>query len=649
MITTVSSVTALNAALKAAQAGDSILLTAGTYTGTVASYLNFAGNVTVTSADAGHPATLTNLNVTSSSGLTFSGLDFRADGAGPDNPFLVARSHDVTLTGLDVHGSADGLQNDRAAMLVRDSANVTVSDSVFHDLWIGIGHLNNDHLTIAGNTFKEIQMDGIRGGGSSFVTITRNTFSNFHPAATDHPDAIQFWTSNTTTSAHDIAVTENVFMRGSGTGVIPQGIFFNDEVGTLPYQHLTITGNMLAGAGYNGIAIFHGDDVVVKDNVVVGFMDYKSWIRLEKVDGGTVSGNETTLLMLTATDTNLVSTDNIIVAQVSDGGAAYLSAWQAIYDAPTNATFTGTSGADTLVGSAGADVLSGGLGDDVYVVNSTGDSVVEAIGGGSDLVQSALSQTLAGNVERLTLTGAAAVNGYGNELANVLTGNGAANLLSGGAGNDTLNGGAGGDTLQGGDGADKIVGGLGADRMEGGAGDDYYIVDDPNDLCVETLTGTAGGYDYVAASVGYTLGANVERLTLSGAGAMDGAGNALGNLISGGAGANKLSGLAGADTLSGLGGDDTLVGGTGDDVLTGGAGADRFVFAVGDGHDQVRDFGAGGEHDAVDVSAFLMAGYLPTLTDAAGGVTISFATGDSIYLTGIHPASLQATSTGWVF
>ena len=40
-----------------------------------------------------------------------------------------------------------------------------------------------------------------------------------------------------------------------------------------------------------------------------------------------------------------------------------------------------------------------------------------------------MSYALAGNVERLTLTGGLALDGTGNALDNILTGNGAANRL----------------------------------------------------------------------------------------------------------------------------------------------------------------------------------------------------------------------------
>ena len=81
--------------------------------------------------------------------------------------------------------------------------------------------------------------------------------------------------------------------------------------------------------------------------------------------------------------------------------------------------------------------MAGGAGNDTYVVDNVGDIVVEKAGEGTDLVQSSVTFTLAANVENLTLTGGANINGTGNALGNFLVGN---------TGNNTLNGGAGADT-----------------------------------------------------------------------------------------------------------------------------------------------------------------------------------------------------------
>ncbi len=150
-------------------------------------------------------------------------------------------------------------------------------------------------------------------------------------------------------------------------------------------------------------------------------------------------------------------------------------------------------------------------------------------------------------------------------------------------GNDVILGGAGDDRIHGGGGDDTLDGGAGADRMTGGPGNDSYIVDDPGDVVAEKA---GEGIDDVISAISWTLPDNVENLELV-APAVEGAGNALANVIEGSAGANVLSGGAGddslfgnggADTLAGGDGNDRLIGGGGRDILTGGAGVDTFVW-----------------------------------------------------------------------
>ena len=99
--------------------------------------------------------------------------------------------------------------------------------------------------------------------------------------------------------------------------------------------------------------------------------------------------------------------------------------------------------------------------------------------------------------------------------------------------------------------------------MVGGAGDDVYVVDNAGDVVVEAA---GEGVDLVQSSVTHTLGDNVENLTLTGSGAINGMGNSLANYITGNSAANTLAGGDGNDTLDGGTGADTMTGGVGDDV-----------------------------------------------------------------------------------
>ena len=95
--------------------------------------------------------------------------------------------------------------------------------------------------------------------------------------------------------------------------------------------------------------------------------------------------------------------------------------------------------------------------------------------------------------------------------------------------------------------------------MAGGVGNDTYTVDVATDVVTEALT---AGTDSVVASLNYTLGANVENLTLAGA-ALTGTGNTLNNVLTGNALNNLLSGLAGSDQLDGGAGNDRSMAGRG--------------------------------------------------------------------------------------
>jgi len=227
----------------------------------------------------------------------------------------------------------------------------------------------------------------------------------------------------------------------------------------------------------------------------------------------------------------------------------------------------GNSANNTLNGGSGADTMTGGAGDDIYVIDNAGDSITEISGEGIDLVQSLISYTLGSNLENLTLTGSSGLTGTGNSFDNVLTGNSGANTLTGDAGNDIIDGGSGNDT------------------MIGGLGNDIYFVNASGDLVTENAN---EGIDTVNSSVAFTLGAEIENLTLTGSSAINGTGNALDNVLIGNTGANALNGGSGNDTIDGGSGNDTMIGGTGDDTFNVGATGDVVTENASEGNDTIQ-------------------------------------------------------------
>jgi Ca2+-binding RTX toxin-like protein len=260
----------------------------------------------------------------------------------------------------------------------------------------------------------------------------------------------------------------------------------------------------------------------------------------------------------------------------------------AIYGYGGNDTLDGGLGNDYLDGGTGADSMSGGLGNDNYVVDQVGDVVTEGLFGGTDRVYSSISYGLGANVENLSLTGVANINGVGNGLANSIIGN---------SGHNTLNGGAG------------------ADAMAGGLGNDTYVVDHAGDTVSE---GAGAGTDRVLASVSYTLvDPDVENLTMTGFGAVNGTGNGAANTIVGNGAANTLLGLAGNDSISAGAGNDVVQGGIGSDTLRGGTGNDVLravdnVFFVNDGAEDRFVFdtalNAATNVDLIDKASFTQGG-----------------------------------------
>ena len=142
---------------------------------------------------------------------------------------------------------------------------------------------------------------------------------------------------------------------------------------------------------------------------------------------------------------------------------------------------------------------------------------------------------------------------------------------------------------------------------------------------------------------------------------------------------DRLIGTSGSDAIDARSGNDYLNGGAGDDRLTGGGGFDQFVLATGGGHDTITDYQPGEDifftfgyvtnnpgdpvHDSaphnLSVGEKIVSSEGHVLTvgeDSTGSVTLTWDTGDSLTLQGVHASAISSaalsfypTDMGWQF
>ena len=495
---------------------------------------------------------------------TMSGLDgddtYVIDATG--DVIIDSSGHDtveVAFTAAGTYTLASGLED----------AKVTAAATLAVNL---VGNSDNNKLTgnAAANTLTAGDgNDTLDGGAGNDIMIGGSGNDTYYVDATGDvvTEAADAGSDRVYASLASYTLTANVerlYYNGSGNFNATGNALDNDIYGG--------DGNDTINGGAGSDALYGGKG---NDSVLGGDGDDALYVGTganDVADGG--AGNDMLILdgnfgdfvrtRLTATDTRLVNSisgESVTIRNIEtvlfNGVSKTLE--QVNFNLPSvgNDNLEGSGGADTMDGGAGSDTMAGLGGDDTYVVDVATDVVVEADGGGKDQVQVAFkaagTYAMTDFVEDATITGTLAVNVVGNDQNNVLTGNSAANMLSGGGGDD------------------KLIGGAGNDTLIGGAGNDVYVVDVAGDVVTE---GASAGTDRVETGLAsYTLAANVENLTYTGAAAFAGIGNVLDNIIIGGVGKDTLTGGLGNDSLTGGAGDDSLLGGDGNDTLVAGTGA----------------------------------------------------------------------------
>ncbi|WP_170412503.1 right-handed parallel beta-helix repeat-containing protein, partial [Ruegeria arenilitoris] len=273
---TVTSAAELNQALSQAKGGETILLAAGDY-GALNLSANYASTVTIKSADANAPATITKMNLNNASNITFEDLNFDYSFNGEAKsyrPFSIQNSSNITIdnstfsgdVATGVSATADGYGWGQGLFVFR-SDNINVTNNEFHDwlkgMYVGI----SADVTVSGNNLHSISEDGMFYENIQGAVIEGNYIHDFarNPNSAGHGDFIQF--SRLTGVSTDIIIRDNVLDMGSGDWA--QSIFMGNGKIVQPYQNVLIENNTIYNGHTHGISVSGTDGLTIANNTVL--------------------------------------------------------------------------------------------------------------------------------------------------------------------------------------------------------------------------------------------------------------------------------------------------------------------------------------------------------------------------------------------
>jgi Ca2+-binding RTX toxin-like protein len=400
---------------------------------------------------------------------------------------------------------------------------------------------NNANIGLNGNFSLSNSIEIITADGKTGVTVWG-----------DDKDNVLDFSSTTLTDVIIDGWHGNDKIIGNAQANIIRGSAGNDTIdGGAGDDTFLVDGSY---AGYNGFDLYNGgvgtDAIKAQDNNAniglngnFGLSNSIEIITSDGKTGVTVWGDDK--------DDVLDFSSTTLTDVIIDG-------WHG------NDKIIGNTQANTIRGSAGNDTIDGGAGDDTFLVDASsgfyngfdlynggaGIDTIKALGNDANIGLNG-DFNLSNSIEIITADGKTNVTVYGDDKNNTLDFSGTTLIgvvVDGWYGNDKIIGNSQDNTIRGNIGDDTLDGGAGKDVLDGGTGNDTYIVDAVGDVINETST-VSTEIDTVQSSITYTLGANLENLTLLGFIATNATGNALNNVIAGNVLNNTLTGGAGVDTF----------------------------------------------------------------------------------------------------
>jgi len=241
------------ASLKAAAAGAVLALPAGPCPMPTLNGVNPPGVVRITSQNPSNPAILAgDFKIANSSNLAFSQLV--VDFSTTDDPYWAGRMSDIKNVSFDqveIRSSGPTVAWP-GGFDVTDSDHFAVTNSKVHDIGsAAFNILRATNATISGNDFYRWGKSAVGAGQVQNFTFSNNKVHDAFPVIGTHADGLQILTAGTTAQSNGLTITGNHLWTGQGWAF--QGLFIQDELGTMPICNVRVTGNLLYGTMWDSL------------------------------------------------------------------------------------------------------------------------------------------------------------------------------------------------------------------------------------------------------------------------------------------------------------------------------------------------------------------------------------------------------------
>jgi len=228
------------------------------------------GRVFVVAATGTMP-TFSHITVNGSANISLDGLRVSTTDRAR---VMLNGTRNVTFTGGEITGltqNGDPWDEEGTGIHIRTATNVAVQDVKMLEMRLGAFIQRSRNVHFRYNRIMYIR-EGVNIAAADGLTVQGNHISHIYPRYNigEHPDAIQFWTTNETTGSKHVRLIENVLILGGRRAV--HGVFARSERAADGVRHsdFEVTRNVYFGSAVHGLSFGDIDGLRARNNVVVG-------------------------------------------------------------------------------------------------------------------------------------------------------------------------------------------------------------------------------------------------------------------------------------------------------------------------------------------------------------------------------------------